>query len=194
AGEDGAIASSLVQTYLRLFEAATSSSSSSARDGDKRKFKHKTKKAAADANASFYAGNAGARLLSALLTGVNRARPYLPPGDPGVEGRTASLFRVVHTGGFSTATQALSLLFQVRAEGSGCCGGCRGGGGGEGNNIAARFYAALYAKLLSPDLRGASNPVLFLNLVYKAIKADRESARAAAFAKRLLQVTRPRQQ
>ncbi|CAN0439337.1 unnamed protein product, partial [Ectocarpus sp. 13 AM-2016] len=55
-------------------------------------------------------------------------------------------------------------------------------------NISARFYAALYAKLLSPDLGGASNPVLFLNLVYKAIKADTEEARAAAFAKRLLQV------
>ncbi|CAN0577274.1 unnamed protein product, partial [Ectocarpus sp. 12 AP-2014] len=61
--------------------------------------------------------------------------------------------------------------------------------GGEGGaNISARFYAALYAKLLSPDLGGASNPVLFLNLVYKAIKADTEEARAAAFAKRLLQV------
>ncbi|CAM9556723.1 unnamed protein product, partial [Scytosiphon promiscuus] len=114
AGEDGDIASSLVQTYLRLFEAATSSP----KEGGKGGHKHKHKKAAADAkNASFYAGDAGARLLSALLTGVNRARPYLPPGDPGVEGRTASLFRVAHTGGFSTATQALSLLFQVGGEG-----------------------------------------------------------------------------
>lgn len=119
AGEDGAIASSLVQTYLRLFEAATASSKDGGKDN---KHKHKQKIAAADANASFYAGNAGARLLSALLTGVNRARPYLPPGDPGVEGRTASLFRVAHTGGFSTATQALSLLFQVGGEGgSACC-------------------------------------------------------------------------
>lgn len=65
-------------------------------------------------------------MLSALLTGVNRARPYLPPGDEGVEGRTASLFRVVHTGGFATATQALSLLFQVGREDG------RGGGGGGG--------------------------------------------------------------
>lgn len=62
-------------------------------------------------------------------------------------------------------------------------------GGSEGTNIEARFYAALYAKLLSSDLGGASNPVLFLNLVYKAIKADREAARAAAFAKRLLQAS-----
>lgn len=56
--------------------------------------------------------------------------------------------------------------------------------------IRARFYSALYAKLLSPDLGGASNPVLFLNLVFKAIKADDHGPRAAAFSKRLLQVWR----
>ncbi|CAN0556752.1 unnamed protein product [Ectocarpus sp. 12 AP-2014] len=123
ADEDGAIASTLVQTYLRLFEGATSSSSSSS-DGKKNKGKQHGKKN--EENASFYAGGSGAKLLSALLTGVNRARPYLPPGDPGVEGRTASLFRVAHTGGFATATQALSLLFQVRV------GGGEGGGGGGG--------------------------------------------------------------
>ena len=55
-------------------------------------------------------------------------------------------------------------------------------------DLRARFYSALYAKLLSPDLGGASNAVLFLNLVYKAIKADKEASRAAAFSKRLLQV------
>lgn len=114
AGEDGAIASTLVQTYLRLFEGATSSSPS-ANDGKKNKGKqHGKGKKNGENAASFYAGGSGAKLLSALLTGVNRARPYLPPGDPGVEGRTASLFRVAHTGGFATATQALSLLFQVR--------------------------------------------------------------------------------
>ncbi|CAN0507927.1 unnamed protein product, partial [Discosporangium mesarthrocarpum] len=58
-------------------------------------------------------GNAGSRLLSALLTGVNRARPYLGPGDRSLEGRVDALFRIVHTGSFSTATQALTLLFQV---------------------------------------------------------------------------------
>lgn len=59
--------------------------------------------------------NTGTRLLSALLTGVNRARPFLPQEDPGIEGKISILFRVVHTSSFATATQALSLLFQVRA-------------------------------------------------------------------------------
>lgn len=105
AGEDSAIASSLVQTYLLLFEGATSNKNTS-------KAKGKGKGGDTNKNAPGL-GNHGARLLSALLTGVNRARPYLPPGDPGVAGRTASLFRVAHTGGFATSTQALSLLFQV---------------------------------------------------------------------------------
>lgn len=109
AGEDAAIASSLVQTYLRLFEGATASSSSSGNKNAKRGGKGKK----GDKGPAVAAGTPGARLLSELLTGVNRARPYLPPGDPGVAGRTTSLFRVAHTEGFATATQALSLLFQV---------------------------------------------------------------------------------
>lgn len=59
----------------------------------------------------------------------------------------------------------------------------------ESGNLRARFYSALYAKLLSPDVGGSANPVLFLNLVYKAMRADdRDGPRAAAFAKRMLQV------
>lgn len=55
-------------------------------------------------------------------------------------------------------------------------------------SIRARFYSALYSKLLSPEYLDASNPVLFLNLLYKAMKADDDDARIVAFAKRLLQV------
>ncbi|CAM9447735.1 unnamed protein product, partial [Ascophyllum nodosum] len=206
--DDAALASSMVQTYLRLFEAATSSPSppSASRKGKK----------GASKNASSV-GNpgTGTRLLSALLTGVNRARPYLPVGDSGVEGSIGSLFRVVHTEGFATATQALSLLFQVvsaspnpdlpdhpserrrskvkRPEATASTEALAGGETGtsreeRAESIRARFYSALYAKLLSPDFGGASNPVLFLNLLYKAIKADHHAPRAAAFAKRLLQV------
>lgn len=87
------------------------------------------------------------------------------------------------------AAKETAAVAAAAAGGAGGGGGETANGGGDGINIEARFYAALYAKLLSPDLGGASNPVLFLNLVYKAIKADREAARAAAFAKRLLQAS-----
>jgi ribosome biogenesis protein MAK21 len=53
------------------------------------------------------------RLLSALLTGVNRAHPYLPEKDKDLEQHMDSLYRVVHTGPPSASTQALMLLFHV---------------------------------------------------------------------------------
>ncbi|CAN0284448.1 unnamed protein product, partial [Discosporangium mesarthrocarpum] len=56
-------------------------------------------------------------------------------------------------------------------------------------SLRDRFYSALYVKLLSPDLASASSPVLFLNLCYRALRADRETGRSVALAKRLLQVS-----
>ena len=44
----------------------------------------------------------------------------------------------------------------------------------------------MYEKLKAPELLSTAHPVLFLNLLYKAMKADRDDARVAAFAKRLL--------
>lgn len=111
--DDAKLASSLVQTYLRLFKAATSSSSHSTSSvNGKNVPKKKSSTGDGEGNASGV-GTPGTRLLSALLTGVNRARPYLSQGDPILEGSIGALFRVVHTEGFATATQALSLLFQV---------------------------------------------------------------------------------
>jgi ribosome biogenesis protein MAK21 len=55
--------------------------------------------------------------------------------------------------------------------------------------ISDRFYGALYAALLRPGLpRSAALPA-FLSLVFQAVKADVSPRRAAAFVKRLLQVT-----
>jgi CBF/Mak21 family len=51
-----------------------------------------------------------------------------------------------------------------------------------------RFYNALYAKLGDADLRQAHQPALFLNLVYRALKADTVMDRVTACSKKLLQV------
>ena len=58
----------------------------------------------------------------------------------------------------------------------------------EQTQISKRFYRALYAKLLDPELLSASKPALFLNLLYKVLKRDSNVSRAAAFLKRILQV------
>ncbi|XP_066397430.1 protein SLOW WALKER 2-like isoform X2 [Miscanthus floridulus] len=115
------------------------------------------------------------RILSALLTGVNRALPYVASSevDDIVEVQTPILFRLVHAENFNVGVQALMLLFQISTK----------------NQIASdRFYRALYAKLLSPAAVTSSKPELFLGLLVKAMKNDVMLKRVAAFSKRLLQV------
>lgn len=69
------------------------------------------------------------KMLSALLSGVNRAFPYSAGGDAKVKEQLDTLFRVVHVVKFNTAVQALMLLFQVMdAE----------------QTVSDRYYVALY--------------------------------------------------
>uniref|UniRef100_A0A8D0D3B4 CCAAT enhancer binding protein zeta n=1 Tax=Sander lucioperca TaxID=283035 RepID=A0A8D0D3B4_SANLU len=69
------------------------------------------------------------KMLSALLSGVNRAYPYASAGDEKVKEQLDTLFRVVHLVKFNTAVQALMLLFQVMDS---------------QQSISDRYYVALY--------------------------------------------------
>jgi ribosome biogenesis protein MAK21 len=113
------------------------------------------------------------KLLSGLLTGVNRAFPYAGATGPSFSKLTDTLFRIVHTSTFNTAIQALMLLLQVMTA---------------QDAMSDRFYKALYAKLNSPDVETTSKHSMFLNIVYKAMKFDKDNDRVKAFALRLLQV------
>uniref|UniRef100_A0A8C3G146 CCAAT enhancer binding protein zeta n=1 Tax=Cyclopterus lumpus TaxID=8103 RepID=A0A8C3G146_CYCLU len=53
------------------------------------------------------------KMLSGLLSGVNRAYPYAGGADDKVREQLDTLFKVVHLVRFNTAVQALMLLFQV---------------------------------------------------------------------------------
>ncbi|NWI19309.1 CEBPZ protein, partial [Crypturellus soui] len=114
------------------------------------------------------------KMLSALLSGVNRAYPYAEAGDEKVKEQLNTLFKVLHVVNFSTSVQALMLLFQVMDS---------------QQTVSDRYYTALYKKLLDPGLATCSKPSMFLNLVYKSLKADVVLRRVKAFVKRLLQVT-----
>ncbi|KAG1928748.1 CCAAT/enhancer-binding protein zeta [Pimephales promelas] len=111
---------------------------------------------------------------AALLTGVNRAYPYAKSGDENVCKQLDTLFKVVHIVRFNTAVQALMLLFQVMNS---------------QQTISDRYYVALYRKLLDPGLLSCSKKSMFLNLLYKSLKADIVIRRVKAFVKRLLQVS-----
>ncbi|NWR73837.1 CEBPZ protein, partial [Centropus unirufus] len=118
--------------------------------------------------------NIESKMLSALLCGVNRAYPYAEAGDEKVKEEMDTLFKVLHLVNFSTSVQALMLLFQVMDS---------------KQTVSDRYYASLYRKLLDPALATCSKPSMFLNLVYKSLKADVVLRRVKAFVKRLLQVT-----
>lgn len=114
------------------------------------------------------------KMLSVLLSGVNRAYPYAGTADEKVKEQLDTLFKVVHLVKFNTAVQALMLLFQVMDSQQTC---------------SDRYYVALYRKLLDPGLSSSSRHSMFLNLLYKSLKVDIVLRRVKAFVKRLLQVS-----
>ncbi|XP_041105380.1 CCAAT/enhancer-binding protein zeta [Polyodon spathula] len=113
------------------------------------------------------------KMLSALLSGVNRAYPYANVRDEKIREQLDTLFKVVHVVNFNTALQALMLLFQVMDS---------------QQAVSDRYYVALYKKLLDPGLAVCSKQSMFLNLLYKSLKADIVLRRVKAFVKRVLQV------
>jgi ribosome biogenesis protein MAK21 len=112
------------------------------------------------------------KLMAQVLTGVNRAFPFADTSDPTFERQIDTLFRVTHSANFNTAVQALMLLQQISAA---------------KNYGADRYYRTLYESILDPRLIGSSKQVLYLNLLYKSLKADLNAKRVQAFIKRLLQ-------
>lgn len=113
------------------------------------------------------------KMVAQILTGVNRAFPFADTSDPTFERQIDTLFRVTHSANFNTAIQALMLLQQISAT---------------KHYGAERFYRTLYESLLDPRLASSSKQVMYLNLLYKSLKADVHAKRVQAFVKRLLQI------
>lgn len=84
-----------------------------------------------------------------------------------------TLFRITHSSNFNTSIQALMLIEQLATT----------------KHLAVeRFYRTLYESLLDPRLIITSKHALYLNLLFRALRADLNIKRVKAFAKRLLQV------
>ncbi|XAR49854.1 hypothetical protein NMG60_11004014 [Bertholletia excelsa] len=115
------------------------------------------------------------RLLTALLTGVNRAFPFVSSNeaDDVIEVQTPMLFQLVHSRNFNVGVQALMLLDKISSK---------------NQVVSDRFYRALYAKLLLPAAMNSSKEEMFIGLLLRAMKNDINLKRVSAFAKRLLQV------
>ena len=113
------------------------------------------------------------KLTSALLTGVNRAYPYVGSSHKSFSDHIDTLFRIAHSANFNTSVQAMLLIQQLA---------------GSHQPSNDRFYRVLYESLLDPRLIAASKQQLYLNLLHRALKADMNTKRVKAFVKRILQM------
>ncbi|KAJ1650576.1 RNA-binding ribosome biosynthesis protein mak21, partial [Coemansia sp. RSA 25] len=113
------------------------------------------------------------KLLAAILTGLNRALPFSKMEDEVMDKHIGVIFQVAHAGNFNTVVQSLVLLNQVVRIRPG---------------IGDRFYRTLYDSLLDPRLDSTSKKAMYLNVLYRALKADSNMPRVMAFIKRVMQV------
>ncbi len=121
-------------------------------------------------------GDIDSKLMSALLTGVNRAFPYATMAKDKLEDQTQIMFKLVHMlSNFNASVQCLTLLYQIMDS---------------GESASDRFYTALYRKVMDSGLSSSSSSkiAVLLNLLFKSMKKDPSINRIKAFIKRLLQV------
>jgi ribosome biogenesis protein MAK21 len=113
------------------------------------------------------------KLISAILTGVNRAYPYAGADGSSFNDHLETLFKITHSSNFNTSIQAMMLIQQLSTT-------------HKASND--RFYRVLYESMLDPRLIIASKQQLYLNLLHRALKADLNVKRVKAFVKRLVQL------
>lgn len=113
------------------------------------------------------------KVVSAVLTGVNRAYPYITSDTEKLSKHMDTLFQITHSSNFNTSIQALMLIQQITSS----------------YQVSAdRFYRTLYESLLDPRVVTSSKQALYLNLLFKALKDDLNVKRVKAFVKRIIQV------
>ncbi|CAL9240419.1 unnamed protein product [Arabidopsis halleri] len=176
-GEDPKVAKRLIDVYFALFKVLTTEANRKQGADDKgaAEKKKSNPKDTKQEVATDSPIELDSRILSALLTGVNRAFPYVSTdeADDIIESQTPVLFKLVHSANFNVGVQSLMLLDKISSK----------------NKIVSdRFYRALYSKLLLPSAMNSSKAEMFIGLLLRAMKNDINVKRVAAFSKRVLQV------
>ncbi|KAJ4394300.1 RNA-binding ribosome biosynthesis protein mak21 [Gnomoniopsis smithogilvyi] len=177
------IADTLVRIYFDLFVAllkvgalnsAGAPIENNAKGGKKKHFKgKKDAKATADKSGVVPETETAEKMVSAILSGLNRALPFSNTDDETLEGHLDTLFKITHSSNFNTAIQALMLVQQLTLT----------------KHVAVdQFYRTLYESLLDLRLIRSSKQALYLNLLYRSLKNDVDVRRVKAFVKRMLQV------
>ena len=127
--------------------------------------------------------DSNSKLISAVLTGVNRALPFakLDADDPRFKKHLDTLFLITHKSTFNITLQALLLIHQISTTASSSSSSSIG-------SVTDRFYRTLYASLYDPRLSASSKQAMYLNLLFKCIKSDKNLERAKAFVRRFIQI------
>ncbi|KAJ4951263.1 hypothetical protein NE237_028095 [Protea cynaroides] len=178
-GDGPKVAKRLVDVYFALFKVLISEASGGKKTG--RGSKQEEKKASEspkhNKGESPVVSNVemDSRLLSVLLTGINRAFPFVASdeADDVIEVQTPMLFKLVHSKNFNVSVQALMLLHKISSK---------------HQIVSDRFYRALYSKLLLPAAMNSSKAEMFIGLLLRAMKSDINLKRVSSFSKRILQV------
>ncbi|KAF7323267.1 CCAAT-box-binding transcriptional factor [Mycena chlorophos] len=138
--------------------------------------------------------DAHSKLISAILTGVNRALPFakIEAGDAGINKHIDTLFLITHTSTFNISLQALVLIQQISASlstTSSSSSAASSSSAPTSKSITDRYYRTLYASLHDSRLATSSKQAMYLNLLFKSIKADADNIdRVKAIVRRFIQV------
>lgn len=178
------VANSLMRTYLSLFELLLSEFNAGKHtnkedEKPKKKPRHKHTKGKKARKQPIKTKETVKeeeyeKLISAILTGMNRAFPFSDLPKDIFNAHIDTIYRVTHSANFNTGVQALILLFQMSQN---------------EKKLTDRFYRTLYESLLDNRLTNSSKLRLYLNLMFKALKKDTKVNRVKAFLKRLIQIS-----
>jgi ribosome biogenesis protein MAK21 len=127
--------------------------------------------------------DANSKMISAVLTGVNRALPFakLDADDPRFKKHLDMLFLITHKSTFNITLQALLLIHQISTTASSTSPSSVA-------SVTDRFYRTLYASLYDSRLSTSSKQAMYLNLLFKCIRSDKNLERTKAFIRRFIQV------
>ncbi|KAK0481504.1 CBF/Mak21 family-domain-containing protein [Armillaria novae-zelandiae] len=124
-------------------------------------------------------------------TRVNRALPFakMDVSDTRLSKHIDTLFLITHTSTFNISLQALVLIQQIAASLSTVK--ASSSSSSLSKSIIDRFYRTLYDSLHDARLATSSKQAMYLNLLFKAIKADVgkvEGERVKALVRRFVQI------
>ncbi|KIK87379.1 hypothetical protein PAXRUDRAFT_831842 [Paxillus rubicundulus Ve08.2h10] len=194
---DKDVALQVVDLYFRMFEdllgeGKTAEIGEVTADKDKRKETTKAKRKGKE-----FIGDAGfaevedahSKLISAILTGVNRALPFanLGAADASLIKHIDTLFLITHTSTFNISLQALVLIQHISSS-LATQTNTSASASSLSKSISDRYYRTLYSSLHDGRLASSSKQTMYLNLLFKSLKADDSTERVKGFVRRFVQV------